>query len=139
MNKLDNQENRDKFPEIHQLQRLNQKKAENPNRSVINIENELVTKNIPSQKTPRNSFLHLPILLNIILQLMLPSSSVSKSSACNAGDPGLIPGSGRSPGEGNGNPLQYSCWKIPWTEEPGRLQSMGLEGVGLDLVTKPPQ
>ena len=32
-----------------------------------------------------------------------------KQSACNVGDPGLIPGSGRSPGEGNGNPLQYSC------------------------------
>ena len=38
-----------------------------------------------------------------------PYSSVDKESACNAGDPGLIPGSGRSPGEGNGNPLQYSC------------------------------
>ena len=36
-------------------------------------------------------------------------SSVSKESACNAGDGGLIPGSGRSPGEGNGNSLQYSC------------------------------
>ena len=36
-------------------------------------------------------------------------SSDSKESACNAGDLGLIPGSGRSPGEGNGNPLQYSC------------------------------
>ena len=33
--------------------------------------------------------------------------------------PGLIPGWGRSPGEGNGNPLQYSCWRIPRTEEPG--------------------
>ena len=33
----------------------------------------------------------------------------AKASACNAGDLGLIPGSGRSPGEGNGNPLQYSC------------------------------
>ena len=33
----------------------------------------------------------------------------SKASACNAGDPGSIPGSGRSPGEGNGNPLQHSC------------------------------
>ena len=32
-----------------------------------------------------------------------------KASACNAGDPGSIPGLGRSPGEGNGNPLQYSC------------------------------
>ena len=38
-----------------------------------------------------------------------PGGSDGKASACNAGDPGLIPGSGRSPGEGNGNPLQYSC------------------------------
>ena len=37
-----------------------------------------------------------------------PCSSVGKESACNAGDPGLIPGLGRSPGEGNGNPLRYS-------------------------------
>ena len=36
-----------------------------------------------------------------------------KESACNAGDPGLIPGSGRSPGEGHGNPLQYSCLENP--------------------------
>ena len=38
-----------------------------------------------------------------------PGSSDDKVSACNVGDLGLIPGSGRSPGEGNGNPLQYSC------------------------------
>ena len=38
-----------------------------------------------------------------------PGSSAGKESACNAGDPGLIPGSGRSPGGGNGSPLQYSC------------------------------
>ena len=38
-----------------------------------------------------------------------PDSSAGKESACNAGDPGLIPGSGRSPGEGNSYPLQYSC------------------------------
>ena len=38
-----------------------------------------------------------------------PGGSDSKESACNVGDLGLIPGSGRSPGEGNGNPLQYSC------------------------------
>ena len=38
-----------------------------------------------------------------------PSDSVSKVSAHSAGDPGSIPGSGRSPGDGNGNPLQYSC------------------------------
>ena len=42
-----------------------------------------------------------------------PGGSVSKASACNVGDPGLIPGSGRSPGEGNGNPLQHSCLENP--------------------------
>ena len=40
---------------------------------------------------------------------LFPGDSDSKASAHNAGDPGLIPGLGRSPGEGNGNPLQYSC------------------------------
>ena len=39
----------------------------------------------------------------------VPSGSVGKESACNAGDPGSIPGSGTSPGEGDGNPLQCSC------------------------------
>ena len=42
-----------------------------------------------------------------------PCSSVGKEFACDAGDLGLIPGSGRSPGEGNGNPLQYSCLENP--------------------------
>ena len=42
-----------------------------------------------------------------------PGGSDSKKSACNAGDAGSIPGSGRSPGEGNGNPLQYSCLGNP--------------------------
>ena len=42
---------------------------------------------------------------------------------------GLIPGLGRGPGGGRGKPLQYSCLGIPWTEEPGRLQSTGLERV----------
>ena len=42
-----------------------------------------------------------------------PGGSVGKESACNAGDPGLFPESGRSPGEENGNPLQYSCLENP--------------------------
>ena len=45
-----------------------------------------------------------------------------KNPPANAGDVGLIPGSERSPEEGNGNPLQCSCLEIPWTEEPGGLQ-----------------
>ena len=99
-----------------------------------------------------------------------------KNPSANTGDAGSIPESGRSPGEGNGNPLQYSwaslvaqlvknlpamqktwvqslswedplekematyssilAWEIPWTEEPGGLQSMGLQIVRHDLLTK---
>ena len=58
-----------------------------------------------------------------------PGGSEGKASACNAGDLGSIPGSGRSPGEGNGNPgngnSSILAWRIPWTEEPGGLQSRG--------------
>ena len=46
-----------------------------------------------------------------------PGGSDGKESACSAGDPGLIPESGRSPGEGNGNPLQYSCLENPMDRE----------------------
>ena len=107
--------------------------------------------------------------------LSFPDSWVGKASACNAGDPGSIPGSGRSAGEGIGYPLQHSwaslvaqlvkntdsmqktwvwslgwedllekgkatysstlAWKIPWTEEPGGLHSMGLQRVRHDWVT----
>ena len=63
------------------------------------------------------------------LNIGFPGGSDSKASACNEGDLGLIPGSGRSPGEGNGNSLQYLAWEIPWTKEPGRLQSMGSQRV----------
>ena len=54
----------------------------------------------------------------------VPGGSDGKDSAINAGDWGSIPGSGRSPGGGNDNPLQHSCLEIPWTEEPGGLQSI---------------
>ena len=51
--------------------------------------------------------------------------SILSDDACNAGDLGLILGSGRSTGEGNDNPLQYLAWRFLWTEETGGLQSMG--------------
>ena len=57
---------------------------------------------------------------------------VVKNPPTNAGGVDLIPGSGRSSGEGNGNPLQYSCLENPWTEEPGGLQSIGLHRVRHD-------
>ena len=51
-------------------------------------------------------------------------SSAGKESACNAGDPGSIPGSRRSPGKEMATHSSSLAWRIPWTEEPGRLQSM---------------
>ena len=53
-------------------------------------------------------------------------------SACSAGDPGSIPGLGKSPGEGTDNPLSILVWRIPWTEEPGGLQCMESQRVRQD-------
>ena len=49
------------------------------------------------------------MMASLVAELGFPGGSDSKESSCNAGDLGSIPGSRRSPGEGNGNPLQYSC------------------------------
>ena len=65
----------------------------------------------------------------------LPRLSVIKESAYNAGDTGdvgSIPELGKFPGGGNGNPFQYSCLEIPWTEEPSGVQSMGLQRIRHD-------
>ena len=56
----------------------------------------------------------------------LPWGSVVKNPLASAGDLGSFPGLGRSPGEGNGNPLQYSCLGKPMDGGPGGLQSMGV-------------
>ena len=79
----------------------------------------------------------------LIVKMGFPGSSDRKQSAYNEGDLSSIPGSGRPPGEGNGNPLQYPClekemathsrilaWRVPWTEEPGVLRFMGSQRVG---------
>ena len=58
-----------------------------------------------------------------------PGGSDGKESACNAGDPGSIPGLGRSPGEGNGNPLQYSCLENPTDRGAWRATVQGLTRV----------
>ena len=55
-----------------------------------------------------------------------PGGSDGRESTCNAEDPGLIPGSRRFPGEGNGNPLQYSSLENCMDGGPGRLQLMGV-------------
>ena len=54
-----------------------------------------------------------PVPAFIMITMGFPSDSDSKESACNVGDTGSTPGSERSPGEGNGNPLQYSCLENP--------------------------
>ena len=69
---------------------------------------------------------------------VFPHSSVGKDSVCNAGDPGSIPGLGRFPGEGNGNPFQYSCLKNTIDRRDWQAIVHGVVRVGDDLVTKPP-
>ena len=67
-----------------------------------------------------------------------PGSSVSKETACIAEGPGLVPGSGRSLGEGRGNPLQYSCLENPMDREACWAPVHGVTRVRHDLATKPP-
>ena len=65
-----------------------------------------------------------------------PCSSVGKESACNAGNLGLIPGLGRSLGEGNGNPLQYFCLENPMDRGVWQATVHGVTRVGcMDITT----
>ena len=108
--------------------------------STINIKSSppsfpLVTPN----KVLRSNFYFSPIMLSCLKSLVVPivfgsfpGGSVVKSMPANAGDVGSIPGSGRSPEEEMANPSSILAWKIPWTEEPGRLQSTGSRRVGHD-------
>ena len=66
------------------------------------------------------------LVLSLLIQMV-------KESTCNVGDPGLIPGLGRSPGEGGiATDSSILAWRIQWTEEPGGLQSMGSQRVRHD-------
>ena len=62
-----------------------------------------------------------------------------KESVCKAGDEGSVPVSGRFPTEENGYPISVLPWEIPWTEEPGELQSMGSQKVSHDWLTEEQQ
>ena len=73
--------------------------------------------------------------LSILVDHTLPGGAVVKNPPTNVDDVrdvGLVPGSGRSPGVGNGTHSSILAWEIPWTEEPDRLQSMGSQKVGHD-------
>ena len=65
-----------------------------------------------------------------------PGGSADKESTCNAGDLGSIPGLGRSPGEGNGNPLQYSCLENLMDRGAWQATVHGVARVGHNLVTE---
>ena len=65
-----------------------------------------------------------------------PHSSVGKESTCNAGDPDLIPELGRSPGEGNDNPLKYSCLENPMDRGAWQATVHGVARVEHDIATK---
>ena len=67
-----------------------------------------------------------------------PSRSVSKESACSAGDLGSIPGSGRSPGEGNSNPIQYLCLEKPMDKGAWWATVHEITRIGHDFTTNPP-
>ena len=69
---------------------------------------------------------------------VFPCSSISKESVCNAGDVGLNPGLRRSPGEGSGNALQYSCLENPMDRGAWQAIVLGVAGVRHDFVIKPP-
>ena len=74
----------------------------------------------------------------IYIYMGFPHSSVGKSSAYNAGGPGSIPGLRRSPGEGNGNPLRYSCLENPMDRGAWQATVLWITRVQHDLATKPP-
>ena len=65
------------------------------------------------------------LLLAAYYMLGFPGGSDGKESACSVGDLDSIPGSGRSPGEGNGNLSSIFAWRIPWMEEPGGYSPWG--------------
>ena len=69
------------------------------------------------------------------MPLGFPDGSDSKESACNVGDPGSIPGLERFPGEGNGNPFQYSCLENPTDRGAWQATVYGVAKSGQDLAT----
>ena len=78
---------------------------------VHHLQNQEISKDFVVRKTVATTNMSLIYDVNHDFMILwgFPGSSDGKESACKAGDLGLIPGSGRSPGEGNGFPLQYSC------------------------------
>ena len=91
----------------------------------------------PSCLKSHRSFNFFPVTPSMHIRTSFPGSSVTgKESACSVGDPGSIPGSGRSPGEGDGSPLQYSCLENLMDRGAWWATAHGVARVGHDLATK---
>ena len=95
----------------------------------------------PSPKRVQKTVLYICVSFSVYVHNCwgFPGGSVIKNSPANAGGTGSIPGSRRSPEEGNGNPLQYSCLENPMDKEPAGLQFMESQRVRHNLVTKQQQ
>ena len=81
---------------------------------------------------PQSVVIHIIKGIGMVKTLGFLHSSVGKESACNAGELGLIPGLGRFPGEGNGNPLQHSCLENPMDRRAWQATVHGVTRVGHD-------
>ena len=92
----------------------------------------------PHSYTESNMTEQLTLSLSFYICKGFPSSSVGKECACNAGVPSLIPGLEGSPGEGNSNPLQYSCLRNPMDRGAWQATVHGVTTIGHNLVTKQP-
>ena len=90
-----------------------------------------MVKCLPTMRETRVQSLGREDLLEKEMAVDFPGGASGKESACNAEDLGSTPGSGRSPGEGNGSHFGILAWRIPWTEKTYRL-SMGLQRVRYD-------
>ena len=85
-----------------------------------------------TQHTPTMPSRFICVVVCVRIEFFFKTEETWHDNAGDGGDVVLIPGSERSPGGGSGNPLQYSYWETPWTEEPGGLQSIRLKRVGQD-------
>ena len=76
-------------------------------------------------KASLSNDIHTGHIYNSLMAQLLKNLPARLETFCHSGDPDSILGSGRSSGEGNGNPSSILAWRIPWMEEPGKPQSTG--------------
>ena len=93
----------------------------------LDLASNLLLRSLPLRTLVLNSIDIYPV---VHIHMDFPGGSVVREFACSAGDARSISGSGRSPGGGQSTHFSILVWRIPWSEEPGGLQSMGSQSVG---------